>query len=151
MDNLVKPIEILLVEDNPGDICLVENAMKEVDENIHLSVVHDGVEAMDYLHKRKSYASASIPDLILLDLNIPQKNGPQVLGEIKNDPNFRQIPVVIFTISTAENDIYQCYNAHANCYITKPFDIESLIHILRSLIHFWFNIVTLPPKRNDQW
>lgn len=139
--------EILLIEDNSGDVRLIENAMKELENRFNLNIVTDGIQAMDYLYKKNPYTKAITPDLILLDLNIPKKHGHVVLAEIKNDPNLKRIPVIILTISSAEDDILQCYNLHANCYINKPFEIDKLIRIFKSIQNFWLNTVTLPPKK----
>ncbi|STX29668.1 two-component response regulator [Legionella beliardensis] len=140
------PIQILLVEDSIGDIRLTEEALKESKLRVDLSVVMDGVEAMAFLRKEDKYTNVSTPDLILLDLNLPRKDGRQVLKEIKEDANLRSIPVAILSISKAEEDIAQSYNTHVNCYITKPLDLEQFIEVVRSIEHFWFTIVTLPPK-----
>jgi len=141
-----KPIEVLLVEDNPADVRLTEEALKEGKVLNNLSVVKDGVEAMDFMNKRGKYADALRPDLILLDLHLPKKNGHEVLAEIKEDPNFKRIPTVILTISKDEQDIIESYNLHANCYITKPVDLDQFINVVRSVEDFWLTIVKLPPN-----
>ncbi len=141
-----KPIEILLAEDNPGDVRLTEKALKEGKVLNNLSVVKDGVEAMDFLNKKGKYTDAPRPDLILLDLNLPKKNGREVLTEIKDDPNFKRIPVVILTVSKDEQDIIESYNLYANCYITKPVDLDQFINVVRSIEDFWLSIVKLPPN-----
>lgn len=140
------PIEILLVEDNPGDVRLTKEALKEGKVANQISVVIDGVEAMAFLHQEGKYANAPKPDLILLDLNLPKKNGREVLAEIKEDPRLKRIPVVILTSSQAEKDIVMTYNLHANCYIKKPVDFDQFIDVVKSIENFWFNVVKLPPK-----
>ena len=141
-----RPIDILLVEDNPGDVRLTKEAFKEGKLKNNLHVVKDGVEAMAFLQKEGKYASASYPDLILLDLNLPKKDGREVLKEIKADENLRRIPVVILTTSKAEEDILKTYDLHANCYITKPVDMEQFIKIVKYIEEFWFTIVILPGR-----
>jgi two-component system response regulator len=138
------PIEILLVEDNPGDVELTREALHDSKVHMHLSVVNDGVEALAFLRRQTRYADAPRPDLILLDLNLPRKDGRGVLAEIKADPELRQIPVVILTSSQAEQDILRAYELHANCYVTKPVDLDQFITIVRSIEQFWFTIVKLP-------
>ena len=140
-----KLIEILLAEDNSGDARLAIEALKDAKLANHVSVVQDGVEAMAFLRKQGQYAHAPRPDLILLDLNMPRKDGREVLAEIKADPDLKRIPVVILTISQAEEDILKAYNLHANCYITKPVDLEQFNKVVRSIEDFWFAIVKLPP------
>lgn len=142
----VRPIEILLVEDNPGDVRLTREALKDAKMSNLLHVVEDGAAALDYLHQRGEYRNALRPDLILLDLNLPRKNGREVLQEIKEDPRLKIIPVVILTSSQAEEDILGAYSLHANCYITKPVDFAQLTKIVRTIEDFWLSIVTLPPK-----
>lgn len=141
-----KLIEILLVEDNPGDVRLTEEALKEDKVLNNLSVVGDGVEAINFLKQKGKYAKAPRPDLILLDLNLPKKNGREVLGEIKEDPDLRRIPVVILTISKAKEDILKSYDRHANCYITKPVDLDQFINVVKSIEDFWLTVVKLPPN-----
>lgn len=138
------PIEILLVEDNPGDVELTREALHDSKVHMNLSVVHDGVEALAFLRREGPYGDAPRPDLILLDLNLPRKDGRTVLGEIKAEPELRQIPVVILTSSQAEQDILRAYALHANCYVTKPVDLDQFITIVRSIEQFWFTIVKLP-------
>lgn len=140
----VEPIQILLVEDNPGDVFLAKEALKASKVYSNLNVVRDGQEALDYL-TGKGYPDAVRPDLILLDLNLPKKNGYEVLAEIKNDPNLNRIPVVILTSSGEENDIIKTYSLHANAYITKPVDLNQFIKIVNSIEDFWFTVVKLPP------
>ena len=141
----VKPIEILLVEDNPGDVRLTKEALVDGKVFNNLSVVIDGQEAMDFLRKKGKYAKAIRPDLILLDLNLPKKDGREVLQEVKSDPKLKKIPIVVLTTSQAEQDIMTSYEHHANCYITKPVDFGQFIKVVRSVENFWFSIVTLPP------
>ena len=139
-----RPIEILLIEDNPGDVRLTVEALKDSKVRNHLSVVRDGVEAMAFLRQQGPYAEAPCPDLILLDLNLPKKDGREVLAEIKQDARWRSIPVVILTTSDARPDIMRSYELHANCYITKPVDLDSFLHVVRSIEAFWLTIVRLP-------
>ncbi|MHA1498742.1 MAG: response regulator [Promethearchaeota archaeon] len=144
----IRPVEILLVEDNPGDIRLTKEAMKEAKIINNLNVVEDGVEALAYLRKKGKYKNANRPDLILLDLNLPKKNGREVLADIKQDKNLKLIPVVILTVSRAEEDIFKTYELHANCFITKPVDMDQFIKVVKSIEQFWFSIVKLPPNKN---
>ncbi len=139
-----KPVEVLLVEDNPGDVRLTLEAFKEGKVNNRLSVVEDGVEALAFLRREGKYADASRPDLILLDLNLPKKDGREVLAEIKADEDLKRIPVVVLTTSKAEEDILKTYNLHANCYITKPVDFDQFVIVVRLIEDFWFTIVKLP-------
>jgi CheY-like chemotaxis protein len=140
-----RTIEVLLVEDNPGDANLTRIALADREIDLHLSVVADGVEAMNFLHRQGEYQQASPPDLILLDWNLPRKDGREVLVEIRADARFQRIPVVVLTTSQAEEDILKAYNLHANCYITKPVDFHYFVQIVQSIEDFWFNIVQLPP------
>ncbi len=140
------PIDILLVEDNPGDVRLTKEALKEGKVANRIHVVVDGVEAMDFLHRAGKHASAPMPDLILLDLNLPKKNGREVLAEIKMDERLKHIPIVVLTTSQAEKDIVLTYNLHSNCYITKPVDFDQFIQVVKSIENFWFKVVKLPPK-----
>ncbi len=140
----VKPIEILLVEDDPGDARLTVEAFGEGKVLNRLSVVEDGIEALAWLRREGEYADVERPDIILLDLNLPKKNGREVLAEIKQDPGFRRIPVVILTTSAAEQDILTTYDNHANCYITKPVDLDQFLHVVKSIEDFWLTIVKLP-------
>jgi CheY-like chemotaxis protein len=140
------PIEILLVEDNPGDVRLTKEALKEGRFANIINVAVDGFEAMAFLRREGKYANASRPDLILLDLNLPKKNGREVLADIKADSDLKRIPVVVLTSSQAEKDIVATYNLHANCYITKPVDFEQFICVVRSIEDFWFAVVKLPPR-----
>ena len=141
-----EPIEVLLVEDNPGDVRLTREALKEGKVRNNLSVAPDGVEALAFLRRQGKYADAPRPDVILLDLNLPKKDGREVLEEIKADPALRSIPVVILTSSDAERDIVRAYSLHANCYITKPVDLDQFITVVKSIEDFWFTIVKLPPE-----
>ena len=141
-----RPIQILMVEDNPDDIELTVEALKDARVGNILSVVKDGEEALSYLHCRGKYQQAVRPDLILLDLNMPKKNGRDVLREIKNDPHLKRIPVVILTTSQAEEDILNTYDLHANCYITKPVDFNQFLKVVRSIEDFWLTVVKLPPR-----
>lgn len=138
-------IEILLVEDNPGDVRLTREALKEAKVRNRLSVAGDGVEAMAFLRREGTHSTAPRPDIVLLDLNLPRKDGRQVLAEAKADPELRRIPVVILTTSKAEEDILKTYDLHANCFITKPVDFDQFVKVVRSIEHFWLSIVTLPP------
>ncbi len=145
-ENPGKLVEILLVEDNPGDVRLIIESFKEGKLCNNLRVVEDGEEAMAFLHKEVGYSMVPRPDLILLDLNMPKKDGHEVLAEIKEDPDLRSIPVVVLTTSDAEKDIFKTYDLHANCYITKPVDLEQFIKIVKFIKDFWLSIVKLPPS-----
>jgi len=138
------PIRILLVEDNPGDVRLTTEALKANKMHNSIQVVKDGIEAMAFLHKEGEYAGASRPDLILLDLNLPKKDGREVLAEIKADENLKRIPVVVLTTSQDEVDILKSYNGHANCYITKPVAFDDFVEVVKYIQNFWFAIVKLP-------
>ncbi len=139
-----KPVKILLVEDNPGDVRLTQEALKDAKVLNRLSVVGDGEQAMDYLRRENGFEESERPDLILLDLNLPKKDGREVLAEIKGDEALRRIPVVMLTTSAAEIDIIQSYDLHVNCYITKPVDLEQFIKIVKAIQEFWLTIVQLP-------
>ena len=141
-----RPIEILLVEDNPGDVRLIVEALRDGEVQNKLHIAKDGIEATAFLHKEGEYADALYPDLILLDLNLPKKDGPEVLAEIKEDPLLKHIPVVILTSSQEGEDIIKTYNLHANCYVTKPIDLEQFIMVVKSIIDFWLTIVKLPTE-----
>jgi two-component system, chemotaxis family, response regulator Rcp1 len=143
---LSRTFEILLVEDNPGDVRLSRETLKDFKVLNHLSVVGDGVEAMAYLRREGKYVHASRPDLILLDLNLPRKDGREVLTEIKVDEHLKRIPVVILTTSSAEQDILNTYEHHANCYIKKPVDLDQFSAVVKSIEEFWFTTVQLPPE-----
>lgn len=140
----LQPIEILLVEDSPADVRLTQEALTDGRILNHLSVVSDGIEALAYLRQEGAYLSAPRPDLILLDLNLPRMDGRELLEEIKQDPGFKRIPVVILTTSQAEEDIIKSYNLHANCYISKPVDLDEFISVVKSIEDFWLTIVQLP-------
>jgi len=142
----VRPIDILLIEDNPGDVRLTVEVLREQKMYNNLFVVNDGVAAMAYLRKEGTYADAVRPDLILLDLNLPKKDGREVLKEIKSDDKLKSIPVVVMTISKSEEDILKSYNLHANCYITKPVDLAQFMKVAKAIQEFWFTIVKLPQK-----
>jgi two-component system, chemotaxis family, response regulator Rcp1 len=139
-----RPIEILLVEDNPGDVRLILEALKDAKVRNTVHSVEDGEQAMSYLNQEGKYAGVTRPDLILLDLNLPRKDGREVLEDIKTDPNLKSIPVVILTSSKAEQDIVKTYNLHANCYITKPVDLDQFIGVVKSIENFWLTVVRLP-------
>jgi CheY-like chemotaxis protein len=141
-----RPVEVLLVEDNPGDVRLTQEALKEGRVMVNLTVAADGVEAMEILNRQGPYKEKPRPDLILLDLNLPKKNGREVLLEIKADAELRRIPVIVMTTSKAEQDVHRAYNLNANCYITKPVDLDEFLHVVRSIEDFWLTIVTLPKQ-----
>lgn len=150
MDSLhsSKPVEILVVDDNPGDVRLTREALREIKVSNNLHVATDGVEALAFLNREGQYADAPRPALILLDLNLPKKNGREVLAEVKNHPNLRRIPVVILTTSSEEKDILATYDLHANCYITKPADLDCFIEVIRSIEGFWLSVVKLPTEQD---
>jgi CheY-like chemotaxis protein len=139
-----RPVNILLIEDNPGDVRLAQEAFKEGNINVDLNVAMDGMEAINYLRKVGEFSSATTPDLVLLDLNLPKKDGREVLSDIKADPTLRSIPVVILTTSNAEQDILNSYNLHVNCYINKPVDFDRFFDIIQKIEDFWLNIAILP-------
>jgi len=138
------PVDILLVEDNPGDERLTREALKEGKVYSNLYWVKDGVEAMDFLRRKGRHAGAVRPDIVLLDLNLPKKDGREVLEEIKTDEDLKRIPVVVLTTSKAEEDVLRTYNLHANCYVTKPVDLEKFIVVVKSIDMFWLTVATLP-------
>lgn len=142
-----KIIDILLVEDSPADVLIAREALAEAKLFNTIHVAEDGVEALDFLYKRGKFASVPRPDLILLDLNLPRKNGREVLAEIKADENLKSIPVVVLTTSSAEEDILKSYNLHANCYVVKPVEFDSFVKAVQSIQQFWFSIVSLPPDK----
>lgn len=142
--SLTNPIDILLVEDNPGDVRLTMEALKEGKINNNLHIVGDGKEALDFLHRSKKYKNSVRPDLILLDLNLPKLDGREVLNKIKKDSSLKRIPVVVLTTSEDEQDIFDSYNKYANCYITKPVDLDQFVKIIKTIGKFWFSIVKLP-------
>lgn len=141
-----RPAEILAVEDNPGDVRLLREALKDTRILVNLHTVEDGLSALDFLNRRKSHAGAPRPDLILLDLNLPRKSGLEVLGEIKNDERLKRIPVVILSSSSAEDDVSRSYDAGCNCYLVKPFDLDGFIEVVESIGGFWVSRVRLPPS-----
>jgi chemotaxis family two-component system response regulator Rcp1 len=143
----MSPIQILLVEDNLGDVRLTEEALKDAKVHTLLSVARDGVEAMSFLRKTGKFADSPTPDIILLDLNLPKMNGLEVLKEVKTDQSLLQIPVVVITSSKAEEDVAKSYHLHANCYITKPIDFNQFMVVVQSIENFWFTIVRLPNRK----
>ena len=142
----IRAIDILMVEDDPGDVRLTREALKGSKVLHSLNVVEDGVAALDYLRKVAPYQDAVRPDIVLLDLNLPRKDGREVLSAMKQDAALRTIPVVILTTSQAEEDVLRAYNLNANCYVTKPVDFDQFMRIVRTIEDFWLNVVTLPPK-----
>jgi two-component system, chemotaxis family, response regulator Rcp1 len=136
---------ILLVEDDPDDVLLMSEVLRETRMPSDLHVVMDGEEAMDFLHRRGGFADSPVPDLVFLDLNLPKKDGRQVLAEIKADPILRRIPVIVLTTSAAEQDVLQAYDRHANAYVRKPVGYSALLDVVRSIEHFWIGAVQLPP------
>ncbi len=143
-ETLMRPIEILLVEDNPGDVRLIQEAFKhnKIRNNLHIAA--NGLDAIAFLNKNGDYQHVPTPDLILLDLSLPKKDGREVLEEIKQDKRFKRIPVVILTTSQTDQDIQRTYDLHANCYISKPIELDEFIHVIRSIENFWMMIVKLP-------
>jgi CheY-like chemotaxis protein len=146
IENNICPIEVLIVEDNNADIRLVKEAFKDGKMMVNLIAIKDGLEAMVYLRKENEYVNANTPDLVLLDLNMPIKNGFEVLDEIKQDQELRRIPIIIMTISKDEEDILRSYNLHANAYIIKPVELNQFMNAIKSIEDFWLTIVKLPPK-----
>jgi chemotaxis family two-component system response regulator Rcp1 len=146
VDPVARPIEILIVEDNPGDVRLAREGLTEWKLLNNLSVAEDGVVALQFLRRQGEYAAAPRPDLIMLDLNLPKKDGRDVLKEIKEDADLKSIPVVILTTSRAEGDILKSYALHANCYVTKPLAIDQFITVVQAIESFWFSIVKLPAR-----
>jgi len=149
LENIGRAAEFLLVEDNPGDVRLTCEALTESKVKNNLSIVGDGMEAMAFLHREGKYADAPRPDVILLDLNLPKKNGLEVLAEIKADSSLKRIPVVIITSSEAEQDVLRTYDLHVNCYVNKPVDLEQFIKVVQSIETFWLTIVKLPSEIVD--
>ena len=147
-NNSKRIIEILLVEDNPGDVRLTSEALKADDFPNNINVAWDGVEAIEFLRRKGRYSDSPRPDLILLDLNMPRKDGREVLDEIKTDADLKSIPVIVLTTSDEEQDILKTYMSYANCYITKPIELEKLLNVLKSMKNFWFNIAKLPSLKN---
>ena len=146
MENF-KIIDILMIEDNSGDARLAKEALKESKVKNRLHIVKDGLAATDFLFNRNDYKDAPRPDLVILDINLPKKDGREVLAEIKADENLRSIPVVILTISRAEEDILKTYNLHANCFITKPLDFDKFLEVIKSIEDFWLTVVKLPNQK----
>ena len=148
MTNTSQPriIDILLVEDSPTDVLIAREALTEARLLNTIHVVEDGVDALAFLRRQGRFADAPRPDLILLDLNLPRKNGREVLAEIKNDPALKSIPVVVLTTSSAEEDIIRSYSLHANCYVVKPVEFDNFVKAVQSIRQFWFTIVALPPE-----
>jgi len=149
METICEPIEILLVEDNPGDVRLTQEVLNDGKVRNNMHVVKDGVDAISFLQQTGEYAGAPRPDIILLDLNLPKKDGREVLADIKADPDLKNIPIVVLTTSSAEQDIFRSYDLHANCYITKPVDLDQFIRVIRSIEDFWLTIVKLPRGEYD--
>jgi chemotaxis family two-component system response regulator Rcp1 len=143
------PIEVLLVEDSPGDVRLTREAFKDAKVHINMHVASDGAKAMAFLKREGEYASAPRPDLVLLDLNLPKKDGREVLAEIKEDPTLKTIPVVVLTTSASEADVLRSYQLHANCYITKPVGLEGFLTVVKSIDSFWLSVVRLPHEVNS--
>ena len=141
----VRPIEVLLVEDDEGDVLMTREALAEGKVINRLNVVNDGVEAVEYLRRDGQYAEASRPDLILLDLNLPKKDGRQVLEEVKADDDLRRIPVIVLTTSAADEDVLRSYDLHANAYVTKPVDFDRFVEVIRQIDDFFISVVRLPP------
>jgi len=149
MNDNIEPIEILLVEDNVRDARLAVETLKESKINNNLYHVKDGIEAMRFLHRQGDYAGVPVPDLILLDLNLPRKDGREVLAEVKEDLRLRLIPVVVMTSSEAERDLVRSYGLHANAYVVKPLDMDGFVEVVQGVKDFWLTIVKLPPKAQD--
>lgn len=139
-----RPVEVLLVEDNPGDVRLMVEALKDAKVSNNLHVAKNGEEAMEFLRRKGEFADVPLPDLVMLDLNLPKKDGREVLAEIKEDPGLKHIPVVVITTSAAEEDILRSYKLHANCYITKPVNFEQFMRVVHSIEEFWLTVVRLP-------
>ncbi|MBD3219495.1 MAG: response regulator [candidate division Zixibacteria bacterium] len=146
----LRPIDVLLVEDNPGDVRLTEEALKIGKVANNLVVAQDGLEALDILHQRGKFKDAMVPDMILLDLNLPKVDGREVLRDIKKDEDLKRIPVIVLTTSQNEQDILKAYGLHANCYITKPVDLDDFINAVRMIENFWLSIVRLPNKAAER-
>jgi len=141
---MADPIKILLVEDNPADIRLIKEVFKDTDSNNEIYVVKDGVDALNFLNKKAGFGDAPKPDIILLDLNLPRKDGREVLKEIKENDNFKYIPIVVLTTSSSKEDVIKTYGNHANCYITKPVDFDRFLKVIRSIEDFWLKMIELP-------
>lgn len=149
MGTLGRPVEFLLAEDNPGDVRLTREALRESNIESNLYVAKDGVEAMDFLLRRGEHANAPTPDIMLLDLNLPKMDGRQVLEAIKSNPDLRRIPVAVMTSSEAEQDVLRAYDLHANCYVCKPVDLDQFVQVIQSLEKFWLTVVKLPSSVAD--
>jgi len=149
MKTICDPVEILLVEDNPGDVRLTQEVLRDGKVRNNMHIAKDGVDAILFLQQTGEYADAPRPDIILLDLNLPRKDGREVLADIKADSDLKNIPVVVLTTSSAEQDIFRSYDLHANCYITKPVDLDQFIRVIRSIEDFWLTIVKLPRGEED--
>ena len=143
---LSRPVEILMVEDNPGTVRLTQEVMRDSRVRNAMYVVDDGVEALAFLRKQGRYASAPRPDLVLLDLNLPRKDGRETLAEMKQDEELKRIPVVVLTTSRSEDDVLRAYDLHANCYLTKPVGLEDFVKVVKSIENFWIEMATLPPR-----
>lgn len=141
-----RPINILMVEDSPTDVLIAKEALEQAKLHNSLHIVEDGVEALAYLRREGRYSAAARPDVVMLDLNLPRKNGQEVLAEVKADPGLRSIPIVVLTTSRAEEDVVKAYGLHANCYVVKPLDFAAFVEVVHSIRHFWFSVVTLPPE-----
>jgi len=141
---MADPIKILLVEDNPADIRLIKEVFKDTNSNNEIYVVKDGVDALNFLNKKAGFGDAPKPDIILLDLNLPRKDGREVLKEIKENDNFKYIPIVVLTTSSSKEDVIKTYGNHANCYITKPVDFDRFLKVIRSIEDFWLKMIELP-------
>jgi chemotaxis family two-component system response regulator Rcp1 len=146
----LEQIDILVVEDNPGDARLIEEVLRSDKSKYHLHLVEDGVEATSFLHNEGKFLNSPRPDLILLDLNLPKKDGREVLAEIKSDLSLKLIPVVIMTTSQAEEDIFKAYSLYANCFVTKPLDLDQFNNTIKSIVEFWYALVKLPRKQHVQ-
>lgn len=146
MKQIGRPVEVLMVEDNEADVRLTREALRTSKVQTQLHVVEDGVEAMAFLRQEEPFSQAPRPDLVLLDLNLPYKDGREVLREIREDPGLRPLPVVMLTSSQAEEDVIKAYNLNVNCYITKPLDLDQFIRVVRSIEDFWFTVVKLPSE-----
>ena len=144
----LKPIDILIIEDNGGDLRLIREVLDESKISNQIFAVRDGEEALDFLFRRGKYSNAISPDLIILDLNLPKIDGREVLAEIKVDPELKKIPVVVMTMSQSDEDILKVYSLHANCFVTKPIDLDQFIKVVKSIEDFWLTIVKLPPKNS---
>jgi len=142
----MKTVDLLLVEDNPGDVRLTEEALRDASMPVNLSVATDGAEAIEFLHRRGKYKNAPRPDLILLDLNLPKKTGPEVLSDIKCDPDLKRIPVLVMTTSSEQDDVQKAYSLNANCYITKPIQLDDFLNVVQSIENFWLKTALLPER-----